>query len=298
MGSLSARQYLGAELRRLRKATGESGPEVAAQLGPGWVQSKISRIENARIGVTVADLAVLLQFYGAGPELQAELLSLAAAADAVAGTWVVRASGTPWRQIEVGAIEQRLTRLRHYEAMVVPGLLQAPRYTEALVRAGGFEHPEALVAARQRRQQVLLGPQAPRYDVVLDARALLYRPGDDDVAAAELDHLVESARLPAVQLCVVPLQAGAATLSMTPFMVFDFRRPSAPPVVLVETHEVDLYHVGPADVAAYADRFTRLQGDALDPAASLDYLRYLRGDLVTISLSEADVPAPRRSAVG
>jgi len=109
----------------------------------------------------------------------------------------------------------------HDEKMLVPGLLQSRGYIEAIVLAGGFEFPEALVARRLERQRLLTGPAAPRYEVVVDARALLYRPGDLDVTVDQLDHLVDRAMLPAVQLRIVPLQTGRAALSMTPFMIFD-----------------------------------------------------------------------------
>jgi transcriptional regulator with XRE-family HTH domain len=288
------RQYLGAQLLRLRRATGLTGPQVAAQVGRGWAQSKISRVENGRVGATVADLAVLLQFYGACEEVQAELLTLAASGDAVDGTWVVRSAGTPRRQRDLGAIEQRLTRLRHYQAILVPGLLQAPAYTDAIVRAGDLEFPEALVARRQQRQRVLLTPGALRYEVVLDARALLYRPGGIEVTLAQFDHLQERAMLPAVELRVVPLQAGHASLAMTPFMIFDFRSGTTPPVVLVETHDADLYHCAPVDLASYATRFARLQRDALDPGDSLDYLQQLRRELLApVSLRSAEAARVR-----
>jgi hypothetical protein len=114
------------------------------------------------------------------------------------------------------------------------------------------------------------------------------------VSLAQFDHLEERAMLPAVQLRIVPLQVGHAALSMTPFMMFDFRSETTPPVVLVETHDADLYHCTPADVATYGSRFARLQQDALDPVDSLDYLQQLRRDLLApVSLRSAEVAGTR-----
>ena len=62
---------LARELRDLRSAGPMHGKDVAARLG--WSASKVSRIENGRIGISLDDLDRLLELY-AVPEVQAGFL--------------------------------------------------------------------------------------------------------------------------------------------------------------------------------------------------------------------------------
>ncbi|MFH8295365.1 helix-turn-helix domain-containing protein [Streptomyces sp. NPDC018059] len=55
------RLFLGAKLRGLRHTTGLTTAEAARRVG--WHQSKLSRIETGRSGVTVSDVRLLLEAY-------------------------------------------------------------------------------------------------------------------------------------------------------------------------------------------------------------------------------------------
>ena len=68
------RRQLAAELRRLRGV--RRAAEVAGALG--WSESKLSRIETGRTGVTGADLDRLLDHYGVTGETLARLRDLGA----------------------------------------------------------------------------------------------------------------------------------------------------------------------------------------------------------------------------
>ena len=158
VNSSAAREALGSELRRMREVIGLSGMAVAAELQ--WSQSKVSRIEAGRLGVSLSDLSALLRTYGASEEVTAELLTMAAAGGGKAGAWIVQAGGTVRRQGEVAAIEARVHRIRQYSLTTVPGLLQSPAYTAAMARVGNFGDPAALVKARAARQSLLGSPAA------------------------------------------------------------------------------------------------------------------------------------------
>lgn len=89
------RLRVGAELRRLREASGMSGEQVARALG--WSQPKVSRVEIGKHALTVRDVAALLARYGVTDDVRAELLA-ATAEDTGEGAWIVRAGGFPRRQ--------------------------------------------------------------------------------------------------------------------------------------------------------------------------------------------------------
>src|SRR6266508_4547995 len=267
------RLRVGAELRRIREAAGLSGEQVAAALG--WSQPKVSRIETGRTAFTVKDVAGLLALYGVPDDVRAELLA-ATAVDTGEGAWIVRAGGFPRRQGSVASLEAVTKRIRQYQPVVVPGLLQTREYARAIIAAAGAADPDAVAEARMRRQEVLTMKNAPRFDVVLDARALLYRASPLDVLQDQVARLAERARQPGVNLYVIPLGAEHDALSTVGFTLFDFRFKGSPSVVWIESPAGDVYYSAPDDVRQYVTLFRRLRGVAF---GSEDSIRYL-GSLV------------------
>ena len=69
------RRRLAAELRRLRERAGITGDKASERLG--WSGSKLSRIENNKIGVKQEDLRLLLDLYRVGETHRSEVLALA-----------------------------------------------------------------------------------------------------------------------------------------------------------------------------------------------------------------------------
>lgn len=267
------RERVAAELKRIREALGVSGEEVAAALG--WSQPKVSRVENARIAVSVRDLATLLHYYGVPEEVRAELLTMTADDQGLGGAWIVRAGGPPRRQREVAALESRLAVLRQYYPLMIPGQLQSPAYALAHLRAGGWPDPESIVARRMHRQELLASPNGPQYVAVLDARAFLAWPGTTETISDQVAHLRRRAALPNVTVLLIPLGIGRRASAMTPFTIYEFVAATSPQVVFIESQTADLYLSSPHDVETYADLFERLRGDALNESDSLDYLASL-----------------------
>lgn len=285
MASDAHRKRIGAELRRIRLALGFSGEYVGGELG--WSQSKLSRIESARFSYSVWDLAALLDFYEVPEEVRAELTSAIAEDSGVQGAWIVRAGGSPRRQGEVAAIETRVARIRQYHPIVVPGQLQSYEYARAIATTAGFERPDEIAEGRMSRQTLLVGNGPPRYDAVLDARALCRWPGSKAVLRDQLDHLVKRASLPAVSVHVIPLGGEAETLALSPFLIYDFSEGSAPTAVLLESRTADLYLSAKEDVATYTGQFDGLIGEALAPEESLTYLRSLVKDMTKARITTA-----------
>ena len=270
----SQRQIVAATVRRLRESSGRSGDEVAQALG--WSQAKVSRIENARISVSVRDLGRMLDYYRADDALRAEVLTLAADAQGLPGAWVVRSGGPARRQGDVAAVESRVVSIRQYQPLTIPGLLQAPSFVLELATALQNPDPQGLADLRLARQVVLAAPGAPRYDVVLDARALLGSVSDGLVLQEQIAHLRRQGALPAVTLRVLPLGGRREALAMSPFVIYEFDGPGQLSVVLVETQTADLYLSSVFDVQTYLALYDRLVTEALDPLRSLDYLSLVR----------------------
>ena len=68
---------------------------------------------------------------------------------------------------------------------------------------------ERIVASRAERQRLLDRPHAPRVSFVLDESVLLRPIGGAAVLRAQLDHVLEVARSPRVEVRVLPLELGA-----------------------------------------------------------------------------------------
>jgi transcriptional regulator with XRE-family HTH domain len=273
MTSSVHREFVAAELKRIREGLGVPGEEVAAALG--WSQPKVSRIENARISVSVKDLATLLQYYDVPEEVQAELLAVTAEDEDSAGAWIVRAGGPRRRQGEVAAIESRLDSIRQYYPLVIPGHLQSREYALAHARIGGWPEPDSIVERRLQRQRLLESTSGPSYEALLDARAFLAWPAGRDVMLEQFDYIRSRAAIDNISVRIIPVDAVRTAVSMVPFTLYKFRTGSSPTVVFIESQTADLYMSDTADVKEYETLFARLAADALDTRNSLDYLAVL-----------------------
>lgn len=261
----------------MREVAGVSGMGLASELG--WSQSKVSRIEGGLLGVSLSDLAAVLAALGASEEVTAELLTMSATADGKEGAWVVQAGGPVRRQGEVAAVESRVTRIRQYSALTVPGLLQAPGYTHAMAQAGRYGDPSELVEARGIRQALLTRPDAPRYDVVLDRRALQRWPGSSETLREQLQRLVAACDLDQVNLRVLPNgPVAVGAIGLAQFLLYDFKEPVGRSVVMLESQTADTYLSSNSDIAVYSKLFEDLEASAMGIAESGEYLEELLRD--------------------
>ncbi len=163
--------------------------------------------------------------------------------------------------------------------MVVPGLLQIREYARAIAAAAGADDPDAIAAERLRRQEALALKDAPRFEVVLDARALLYRAFPVEVLRDQVTSLVERVRQPRIDLQVVPLGVEHDVVSAVGFTIYEFRQRQSPPVVWIESPTGDVYFSAADDVEQHATLFRRLRGVALGTDESARYLEALVPEL-------------------
>ena len=271
------RLRVGAELRRLRLQAQLSGEFVASAFG--WAQSKVSRIETGRTAYTVKDVAGLLALYGVADDVRAELLG-ATSEDTGEGAWIVRAGGFPRRQGSISQLESAAKRIMHHQPVVLPGLLQTYDYALAVISAAGAADPASVAAARMKRQEMLAAKDAPRYEVVLDARALLLGVADVHLVRAQLRSLADrAASLPSLDFRIIPLGMIAPAFSTVGFTLYDFKEPESPTVAWVESPTGDVYFSAREDADRYSELFRRLQSVALPESHTVRYLEVLEADI-------------------
>ncbi|WP_175410055.1 helix-turn-helix transcriptional regulator [Streptomyces sp. TRM64462] len=272
-GPAVRRRKLGEELRGLRLRAGLTSRDAARLVG--WHQSKVSRIETGRSGVTHADVVRLLDAYGVGDRrLRTVLEALAGAADGGGtGWWRAYRDVIPPQYRDFISLEAEACAARTLETSVIPGLVQTPDYARAVTRAALEGLPEAtvdaLVEVRMARQEVLRGAVPLRLDAVLDEAVLRRQVGGARVMGAQLRTLAEVAELPHVRLQVLPFTMGGYVGLSGSFVIFSFPNISDLDVVVLDHMTRSLYLERSEDLEAYGAAFRTMQAHALTPEESL-----------------------------
>ncbi|MBO2457788.1 helix-turn-helix domain-containing protein [Actinomadura violacea] len=219
------RRRLGIELRRLRERLGGTVEEIAARLD--WSPSKLSRIENARIGVRVSDVRLLLESYRVGEGHKGEVLALAQAATEQ-GWWA------EYRDVMAGefgtfvALEDEARTAFSFQTYAVPGLLQSRDYAHRILSSGRAiavstrRQIERRVDLRMRRQEVLRRDDPMTLSAVIDESVLLRAIAGRDVMQAQMLALLEVAALPNVRIHVLPLDVEREPIFADDFTLLDF----------------------------------------------------------------------------
>ncbi|MDT5037985.1 MAG: hypothetical protein QOE03_3170 [Micromonosporaceae bacterium] len=273
-GPTVLRILLGAQLRRLResKALGrdEAGWEIRAS------GSKISRMELGRVSFKERDIADLLTLYGVTDEQErAALLSLALQANSP-GWWHHYGDILPsWFQSYLG-LEAAASVIRTYEVQFVPGLLQTPDYARAVILLGhadaSTDEIDRRIELRGARQQVLNRPNAPQLWAVIDEAALRRPVGGPQVMRAQIEALIEAAKVPNVRLQILPFHAGGHAAAGGAFTILRFPEPELPDVVYVEQLTSSIYLDKRDDVDRYAIAIDRVCVKAEPPGQTATIL--------------------------
>jgi transcriptional regulator with XRE-family HTH domain len=275
------RILLGTQLRQLREAKGISRDDAGYTIRASG--SKISRMELGRVGFKPRDVADLLTLYGVlGPDERRQLLALAEEANQP-GWWHRFGDVLPtWFHAYVG-LEAAAALIRTYEVQFVPGLLQIPDYTRAVVTLGRNRMPreevQRRVDLRIMRQQVLARPRPVRLWAVVDEAALRRPIGGKDVMRAQLDHLMSMAKSPSVTLQVIPFGSGGHAGAGGSFTVLRFADHQMPDVVYLEQLTSALYLDRREDVDAYLEAMERLCVEADPPGRTMETLNQIMQEL-------------------
>src|ERR1700740_784933 len=209
-GATVAKRRLSRQLLQLRVKSGYTANHVCCVLN--WGRGKVGRFEaNQWKRPEMSDIRDLIRIYGIESDKRDEIEDLA-----------IRARARPWwREYpeifdgEFPGYENDATTIRVFMPLVLPGLLQTPAYTEALMRAG--PRPPAFrrraLESRQRRQEVLARTDgsAPMFSAVITEASLLYRWGMREDRREQVEHLVELSKYRKVQMHVQRVEDGATT---------------------------------------------------------------------------------------
>lgn len=275
-GSTVPRRQLGRKLRELRETRHLTITEVVGALE--WSKPRIWRYETGQVAMHPLDVEAMCRLYGADPDLVEAMKALARETRSK-GWWHSYGEDLPeWFELYVG-LEAAASRLRQFEAEIIPGLLQSPRYTRHAIRMSmgadlASDAVDRHTELRARRQRILTRrtPRAPQLDVVISEAALL-RGFSREVMIDQLTLLTTLADRPNISLRVLPFTAGPHRSSEGPFVILDFPRESPardpePTTVYHEKPTGALYLDQPHEAEAYDAIWNDLAAKALDPPES------------------------------
>ncbi len=247
--------FLSARLRRLRKDGELTGKALAQRAGMS--QSKISKIETGRLVPSPADVKRLAAALDVSPDERDQLLALADALQMQFNTLGrIPGEGSDWtrwfREAELSS-----TKVRIFQATIVPTFLQTRDYAEAVRRRAEFvaRGDVAEAAARLERQSVLC-QGSKEFVVVMTESALRTKIGSAEMMRAQLDRIVETSFLPNVGVGIIPWAAEVPIIPHNSFCIFDER------LVMSETITAEVMIRESDDLSSYLKTFSVLQREA------------------------------------
>ncbi|MEU3731315.1 helix-turn-helix transcriptional regulator [Streptomyces sp. NPDC033538] len=271
------KMLVGVQLAGFREDAGLSQEQAARDLG--FSAAKLSRIESGkgRRPPTETDVRALLKRYGTDDYEASVLVKL------------LRRAGEPgwWQRYDkrlmpewfdrLVGLQEAAATIRTFEIQYVPGLLQTPAYTRAVVERGLPNAPagevDRRVELRMRRAELLRRGDAPQLWAIIDESVLLRVLGSRETMREQLAHLVETAGKPHVTLQIVPLDVTNASAPAIPVTYLRFGGIDLPDVVYLEHIRSANFLEDRDETEEYRVALDRLADEALTPRESLDLLR-------------------------
>jgi transcriptional regulator with XRE-family HTH domain len=228
-----------------------------------WSISKLIRIENGSVGISVTDLRALAGVYRADRRTLEDLVVLARATR-TRQWWSAYRQHLSQSFRELIAYEAEAAAIMQLHPTIVPGLLQIEAYMREVIPAAALgrlraEEVEVQVTVRRTRQQTILDGSVADYTAIVDEAALRRQVGGAAVMRDQLAHLARLAESDdRVHLAVLPFAAGAHPGMQGAFLILDFASDTEPSVLFLETatgspvqreqHEVELYRAAFAEL--------------------------------------------------
>jgi transcriptional regulator with XRE-family HTH domain len=265
---------LGSALKRLRLAAQLEQEDAAAAVGCS--PAKISRLEAGIVTARVGDVRVLLDLYGVRDDSDRHRLEQLARDSNKRDWWTGYPSPSKGVLGDLIALEADATYIRTWQTVFIPGLLQTPGYTRALVDAHPVPYSAAdtadeMVKIRQERQRVIR-EGAAQFAAVIWEPAITSPMPSAEVHRDQLRHITQVAHQRNLSIQVLPSGEWAAARLSVPFVAYSFGRESAPDFVAVDTLSYAAILEDPEETAKHAYAFEALRSAALTVEQSIAFL--------------------------
>jgi transcriptional regulator with XRE-family HTH domain len=267
---------LGVRLRSLRRAAGLDQKALAAHLG--ITHSMVSKYEGGRKTPTAPMLDRIATVLGLDEGSHAELADqIAELAVEVNTLRLLRRRGHDAIQRMVGEHEAAAPTVWSYHSAVIPGLLQIPEYTAAMLAVMAPEaDAEAIVAGRRDRQR-LLYDEGRRFRFLITEPVLRTRVAPVPVLRSQIRRLLGLIEgFDHIEIGAIPTGAALRAWALTGFDITG-------DLVEVELLTSQVLIRDPREVAEYVDTFEGLWASALRGADLVPLLRAADRDLAEAS---------------
>lgn len=272
------RHQLRVRLRQLRVDAKLTQRYVADTLG--WSESKLLRVEGGQVGLSRTDLKALLELYGVNNiDESAELAQMAD-----------HSRRQPWGEYRDVLHPEYLvylryegvaSRIRTFQPLVIPGLLQTEEYAHDLIHAlaSADAPPAALqrqLQARMQRQRLLDSDDGPLLSFIIDESAL-YRRVDAGshsrtVIEQQLQRLVDLSSRPWVTIQILPATHGIHYSMNRSFVLMDLTITNEKVLYLEGSRSGSAASSDPDQISTYEQTFARLTKNATRPDDLAAYL--------------------------
>jgi transcriptional regulator with XRE-family HTH domain len=275
------RRRLRTELRRARLDAGLTQEQVATAMD--WSLSKLIRIENGTVGISMNDLKAILAHYKiTDDERSAELIALSRGARE--RSWWNSYRDVAPRLIQLIEYEAAAFIARNFQPLIVPGLLQTEEYARTSIRQLApkltASDVEAFVEIRMKRQELLQRSSAPLLFFIVDEAVVRRIVGGHDVMRRQLQRMIDVSEMPNVTIEIVPFGAGLLPGLQSQFLIYEFPDAADDDVLYLEGVRGELLsRDSPDDVLSFRETFEQLREASLGPEGSINFMRALIGEL-------------------
>ncbi|WP_418154778.1 helix-turn-helix domain-containing protein [Actinoalloteichus caeruleus] len=265
------RRQLGLALKRLREQAGKSQLDAGQHIGKD--DSRISKIEDGLATLSADHLDRLLDLYGVTGDDKDTIIAVGAEARKrqPRRAYIDLLPGSFQRFAD---LEAAATKIHCYESGVIPGLLQSPRYVNALFAAADSVWWEPSDAIRQNRANFRFRRQETTWRAkkdkglhfVVGEAAVDDLTGDIEVMREQLQHLLDVAeRRPNATIQLLPRTAADNPARGGGLTVLEFGS-SVPRIGFASVvHGPSTYYDDGEDTTAMLRTFQRLCDLSLTP---------------------------------
>ncbi|MFI6691749.1 helix-turn-helix domain-containing protein [Streptomyces sp. NPDC050433] len=257
-------------LRELRTTAGLTHADACQVLESA--SSKLGRIENAQSNIRLPDLRALLDAYGVTDPAERREIELLSRESKKKGWWSRYAQSVDSAYAAFVAVEWDATKLYNVQTSLIPGLLQIPEYTRAVIELqipdATDEQMETLLNVRSERRGILSREAPLELWVIIAESALHHRVGGVVTMKSQLESLVEASREPHIQLQVLPREDPMNACLFGPFVIMGFPTSAETDIIYTESPTSTVYYEEAADVETYTTLFRRLNVAAANASQS------------------------------
>ncbi|OLF06170.1 transcriptional regulator [Actinophytocola xinjiangensis] len=271
---------LAAELRRLRQNSGLPREEVMERTGLNI--ATLYRLESAKARPQARTLATLLRLYKVKEPYREYLIQLCR--DAAIQGWLRQYHAElPEEYAAYISFEDEAQRVRNYESLLLPGLLQTERYARAVIRGvlptATDAEVEDRVRARMERQAVLTKKSRLKLWAVVDEASLHRMVGGPEVMLDQLNHLASAMNEPNITLQVIRYSAGAHPGMPGQFSILEFADPMDTDLIYVDSMAGDFFLESDVKISHFRTSFDTLVAVAASPIDSASLIADLAREM-------------------